>query len=365
MPDQPARGQPEWGQPPGQEPAGQDATGSGWGDVGPAHELWGEGAASGRAPGVGAAGLAIADLLDGAIRAIRENLWPLLVATAVVVTVLTVLDLLVLLPVAGWLLGRPGLAGVALDDRVLDARSAGEAAVLVGVGETGSRVAVLAGTLLVSGVLAPGLTERVPGSPPVPVTARGLLSGALRRIGPLVGSTALVAAGVVLGAALGALPGLLLAMSGGDVAVLLGGLLALAGGFAGFVLALLLWGVRTCLAPQAVALQGSGGRAALGRSMRLVRGRYWRVVGVLALGTVLTWVVQGLVSAPFATLNAVVASAPDVQLSTLLGLSPLQLAITGVGVVVSTTLAFPVLAAVLTALFDALVREAPLEGKRR
>jgi hypothetical protein len=62
-----------------------------------------------------------------------------------------------------------------------------------------------------------------------------------------------------------------------------------------------LWGVWAVAAP-AFALEGVGIRAALGRSVALVRRSFWRVWGIRALGWLLTYVLTQLILLPFAVL---------------------------------------------------------------
>jgi hypothetical protein len=330
-----------------------------WGDVDPDDRLWGSTPNPGGGPLARSSthGLGIADLLDGAFRAVRPALPTLLAATAIVVTALTVVNLLALLAAGSWLAANLPMDGT-LPDALQSSDTAGQAAALAIFAEGASRVLALAGTLLVSGALAPTLSAAALAGPAGPTGLRQLWAGLRPRFGTLAATAAAVAVILVLGSLLGAIPGFLLMSTGGDVGLLLGALLAAAGGFAGFLAVLLLWGVRLSLAPQAVTLEGRALRPALARSADLVRGRYWRVLGALAAATVITWVVQGLVSAPFATLSALVASSPGTDTRAVLGLTPGQLSITGLGVIVSTTVAFPVLAAVLTVLFDDL-RRAP------
>lgn len=323
--------------------------GNAWGEIGPEH-AWSQPASP---PPPEPAHVGLADLLDGAFRLVRQRLLTLLVPTLLAVTVLTVLDVLLLVPVGAWLADASGLGG--LDADTLAARpgrgSAEEAAFLAGVAEVATRVVLLAGTLLVSGLLAPAL---LPGPDADQLGPRGLLRRVRPRLGALVVTTLAVAGVVLLLVVLGALPGLVLMGFGGELPRLVGAVLAGLGGFAGFVVALLWWGVRLSLAPQAVVLEGLGARTALGRSVALVRGRYWRVLGVLAVATVLTWVVQGIVSAPFVTVGALVASSQGDASLAALGLTPWQLAVSGLGAIVSATAAFPLLSAVLTLLFDDL-----------
>jgi hypothetical protein len=68
-----------------------------------------------------------------------------------------------------------------------------------------------------------------------------------------------------------------------------------------------LWGVWAVSVP-ALMVEGTGVRAALRRSRELVRGTFWRVWGIRALGALIVQVVSVFIAAPFAIVGAVVDS---------------------------------------------------------
>jgi hypothetical protein len=301
--------------------------------------------------------------------------------TFVAVALLTLLNVLGLLPVGAWvaslngfreLTSPPVLAGQPGGPTVTST-PADVAAFVAVIAEGATRVLVLTGALLVTGLIAPALVPRVAGRAPVADQthdldddthdARGLWRRVRPRLGTLVLTTLAVAGAVVAPAVVLALPGVVVMTLGGIATLIGAGLVAMGASF-GFVVGLLVWGVRLCLAPQAVVLEGLGARQSLRRSLDLVRGQYWRMLGVLLVVGLLSWVLAGLVSAPFATVGALVAGSGSGEGLASLGLTPVQLGISGVGAVISSTLAIPVFAAVLTLLFTDLRREAALRGPR-
>jgi hypothetical protein len=68
-----------------------------------------------------------------------------------------------------------------------------------------------------------------------------------------------------------------------------------------------LWGVWAVSVP-ALMVEGTTVRAALRRSRHLVRGTFWRVWGIRALGALIVQVVAGIIAVPFAIVGVVVDS---------------------------------------------------------
>ncbi|HEX5532446.1 MAG TPA: hypothetical protein VFX33_01765 [Actinomycetales bacterium] len=319
----------------------------------------------------------LGEILDGAFHAVRGRLRAVLPVTFVAVALLTLLNVLALLPVGAWISGLNGFRELTSPTVLpgepgaptVTSTPADAAALVAVIAEGATRVLVLTGALLVTGLIAPALVPRA--ARPAAIAdqahdpdddthdARRLWRRVRPRLGPLVLTTLAVAGAVVAPAVVLALPGVVV-MTLGGIATLIGGGLVAMGAFVGFVIGLLLWGVRLCLAPQAVVLEGLGARQSLRRSVDLVRGQYGRMLGVLLVVGLLSWVLAGLVSAPFATVGALVAGSGTGDGLASLGLTPVQLAISGVGAIISSTLAIPLFAAVLTLLFTDLRRERDL-----
>jgi hypothetical protein len=70
-------------------------------------------------------------------------------------------------------------------------------------------------------------------------------------------------------------------------------------GFLLFIVGAIWLGIAFTLAPPALFVEGLRGRRALGRSFRLVRGRWWRTCAVISVGFFLAAVVSGIVQAVF------------------------------------------------------------------
>jgi hypothetical protein len=181
---------------------------------------------------------------------------------------------------------------------------ASEVAGLVGGGISGFLVPALVQALAVvvlSGVLILAVSEAVLGRRP---TIGQVWAKARPRILPLIGLSLLTALLTLLGSALLVGPGLaLLAVSGEAAAVAL-----IVGIPLAIVLAALVY-VRLAFAAPALLLENLGVIAAMRRSWRLVRGSWWRVLGVLLLTTIIASIANGLLQTPFSIIGAVIAAA--------------------------------------------------------
>jgi hypothetical protein len=239
--------------------------------------------------------LGVAEILDGAVRLVRGN------ARAV---------LSVSVPFA---VGRAGLAAV-LQYGAIDSPNAATLGVLGSL--------LLAGGLgiVLTGLLAPMFSAALLGS-------RLGAGESLRRVGRK--TWGLVALGVVVTVAEGA----------GIAAFGVGGVW--------------LWGVWAVAAP-ALVLERTGMRAALGRSVRLVRGMFWRTWGIRVLGWVLTTVLGLFVAVPFDALAAYITGSDLLATSGGIAHPGWYVVITAIGGVVSAALLGPISAAVDVLLYTDL-----------
>jgi hypothetical protein len=114
-----------------------------------------------------------------------------------------------------------------------------------------------------------------------------------------------------------------------------------------------LWGVWAVAAP-ALVLERCGLGAALGRSMVLVRGTFWRVWGVRALGWLLTSILSALITAPFQALASYVSHANPFEQSQAVSHPGAYVAILAVGGILSTAILQPVAAAIDVLLYTDL-----------
>jgi hypothetical protein len=115
------------------------------------------------------------------------------------------------------------------------------------------------------------------------------------RLAPLAGVALIIFLGSIVIMVIGVGPGILIAVAGPDAAGV--GLAAL-GGLGGFVVLIWLL-VRFELATPAVMLEKQGVRESFRRSSLLVAGSWWRVFGILALATLLSGIVAGILVVPF------------------------------------------------------------------
>lgn len=239
--------------------------------------------------------LGAAEILDGAVRLVRRNLRAVLTVSvpyAVVATVATAL----------------------LQYGTLSAQ---DAATLSALG--GLLVTACLGTVL-TGLLSPLYAADLLG---VPIGA----AESARRVGPR--GWALLPLGLAI----------VIAEAAGLVALLFGGIW--------------LWGLWAVAAP-AFALERVGIRRALGRSVELARGTFWRVWGLRALGWVLTSVLAELIVLPFQALAGAVSSVDPLHPASSSGSTGLYVTVLAVGQLISVALLAPVSAAVEVLLYTDL-----------
>ncbi|HET7244898.1 MAG TPA: hypothetical protein VFJ07_08680 [Streptosporangiaceae bacterium] len=128
---------------------------------------------------------------------------------------------------------------------------------------------------------------------------------------------------------------------------LIGGLAAL-GAIAALVLTL--WfTVMFRMAAQAVVLEREGPVRALGRSWRLVRGSFWRVLGITLLAGLIVVVTAGVLQIPFSLLAALAGGGSSLLPAT--GGSVAGILISAVGGVVAGAVARPISAGVAVLLY--------------
>jgi hypothetical protein len=121
------------------------------------------------------------------------------------------------------------------------------------------------------------------------------------------------------------------------------------GAVAAIPLATWLW-VRWSLAAPAMLLEGQPLLSALRRSAVVVRGSFWRTLGILVLTGIIVATAAGLVSVPFSLLSGVVAYSSDDPYSSF-GLTLTQLSIANIGTILSGAVVYPFQAAVTALLY--------------
>lgn len=128
--------------------------------------------------------------------------------------------------------------------------------------------------------------------------------------------------------------------------------------FIGFVVAAMWFWVSTSLATPAIALEGMGPVEGLKRSFSLVRGDFWRILGISLLASLLVGVIASMLVIPFAIVAALaggVASGAEPQ-------GPAYVLILQVGTILVTTLTVPFTSAVTALLYiDRRIRQEGLD----
>ncbi|MFD1720081.1 hypothetical protein [Amnibacterium endophyticum] len=127
---------------------------------------------------------------------------------------------------------------------------------------------------------------------------------AWRRVLPLIGVALLL--GVAQVVAIGLLVLLVaLVAQAGDTGPIIAALVGVLGGL-GFIAAYLFIAIKVATVPSAVVLERLGVLAAIRRSWTLLRGSFWRTLGLVALVTVMVGIAAQVVSIPFSIIGGAV-----------------------------------------------------------
>lgn len=283
--------------------------------------------------------LGVMEILDGAIGTIRANPKSTLGLAAVVAALTTAVQIAATVLFLGTQLDE--LGGASGVEPV--SRSQFESLASGGI----SSIAITFVVGFVAGVVLTGMLTAVVGRAVLGRHAdlRSVWQQARPRLPALFGvSLAVLAVTFLLfGIAVGGAVGLGFATSSVAVGVVAGLLLGVPA-----VVAVLWVGVVTVFAGPSVVLERQPVRAALRRSRALVRGSFWRVVGVLVLVHLIAGVIGGILSVPFAVVSTIIRLAMG-EGSTAASVVP-QL-VSGVGSVLSGTITTPFVAAATALLY--------------
>lgn len=298
--EQPA---PQYGQyaPPGQY--GQYGEPGQYGQ--PTAPVWGPGPGMPTQPGiVPLRPLNIGEILDGAFRAIRANPKVMFGLSLIVMAAVAVIDTIIVLTFFDDL---GALLNGSLDPALVSADDALALGLGSGVATLVSVVAAAFGTTVLTGLLILSVSEAVLGRA---IELPALWQRAKGQIWRLIGQTLLI--GVVISASMVVLllVTILLvsaAVANGDnaglvaVAVLLVALAAVV---------LYAWVyVKLALAAPSLMLERVGIVASLGRSWRLTKGQFWRVLGILITAALIVIVANVALAVPVSMLSALFFSA--------------------------------------------------------
>ncbi|MFE0331714.1 glycerophosphoryl diester phosphodiesterase membrane domain-containing protein [Streptomyces sp. NPDC058960] len=349
---------PGWGTRPPTAPGGYAGPGDGWGA--PQQGFGGNGSWGGAwgpppaaRPGViPLRPLGVGEILDGAVSTMRTY-WRTVLGISLTVAVVT--ETVVIL-----------LQGLVLNDttdtNTLNDPSASMTEVSRALGDAllGSAVVmllVLLGTIIATALLTAVTSRAVLGRPVTAAEAWRDARPQLARLGGLTILLPLMGMSIV---AVGTLPGILIVWSGSTAA---GVSLAVLGGLGASVVALWIL-IRFSLASPALMLEKQSIRKAMSRSVKLVRGSWWRVFGIQLLAQLIAGIVASIVVIPFAFLAGVFSGD---GLGSLMGGSTGSpgwafLIVSGLGSVIGRMITFPITAGVTVLLYiDQRIRREALD----
>ncbi|CAM5473561.1 hypothetical protein SALBM135S_02380 [Streptomyces alboniger] len=339
-----------WGGPPPGGPGGPGAPGGRGGGY-PGWGAW-QGPPPAAKPGViPLRPLGVGEILDGAVSTMRAH-WRTVLGISLTVAVLT--EIVVVL-----------LQGLVLNDAA-DTEALNDPSATVGeltraMGDTllssGVVLAItLLGTIVATALLTMVTSRAVLGKP---VTTTEAWRDSRPQLAKLVGLTLLIPLIGTAIVAVGVAPGVLVALAGSSEA---GAGLAVLGGLAATILAV--WVViRFSLASPALMLEKQGVKKSMGRSVKLVRGSWWRVFGIQLLAAIIANIVASIIVIPF-TFIAGALSGDGVTgfLNNTGDLGWTFLIVSGIGSVVGSMLTFPITAGVTVLLYiDQRIRREALD----
>ncbi|MBC9725466.1 glycerophosphoryl diester phosphodiesterase membrane domain-containing protein [Streptomyces sp. TRM68367] len=294
--------------------------------------------------------LGVGEVLDGAVSTMRTY-WRTVLGISLTVAVLT--EIVVVL-----------FQGLVLDNTSTEAlndpsATLGELTRALGDSLLNSGVILLislVGTIVATAMLTTVTSRAVLGKS---VTTREAWRDARPQVMKLFGLICLLLLITAAVVTAGALPGILVAVTGGGD----GGIaLAVLGSLGAGIVALWLM-IRFSLASPALMLEKQGVKKSMSRSVKLVRGSWWRVFGIQLLATIIANVVASIIVIPFAFLAAALSGD---------GISGFLnsggdfgwtfLVISGIGSVIGSTITFPITAGVTVLLYiDQRIRREALD----
>ncbi|WP_460108078.1 DUF7544 domain-containing protein [Streptomyces sp. YKOK-J1] len=297
--------------------------------------------------------LGVGEILDGAVSTMRTY-WRTVLGISLTVAVVTQLGLILL---QGLLLNDNETT-----DTLSDPRSSGsEILRALGTVMAGTSVVVVIsviGSIVATALLTTVTSRAVLGKP---VSAGEAWRDARPQVPGLFGLLlllGLISVGLMLG---GALPGILVLALGGNegagVALLVLGMLA--------ALVVAIWlTVRFSLASPALMLERQGIVKSMSRSAKLVRGSWWRVVGIQSLAGLIANIVSSLVVIPFSLLAGAVGGDGMATFFTAGAQNAgwTFLIISGIGSVIGAMITLPISAGVTVLLYiDQRIRREALD----
>ncbi|MGI5469064.1 DUF7544 domain-containing protein [Streptomyces sp. CA-132043] len=331
---QPGPGGPQWG-------GGQSGWGGAWSPPPPAAK-----------PGViPLRPLGINEILDGAVATMRAH-WRTMMGISLVVAVITQAAATV---VSGVWFQRADSLALGTDpnadlDKVM--REAGGQLAASGI----TWFIAMLGTVIVTALITMVVSRAVLGRP---VSIGEAWRDSRRQLPRLFGLLILLPLLILAIMTVCLVPGIVIAAAGAEPAGLG---LALLGGLAALVLGVWLW-IRYCLAAPALMLEKQGVITSMRRSAKLVRGAWWRVLGIQLLTVLIVVIVEFIVQIPATVIGMLLGgdSAADWMNGTA-GTGWTFLIVVGIGAVISSTVTFPISAGVTALLYmDQRIRREALD----
>ncbi|MFJ8086451.1 glycerophosphoryl diester phosphodiesterase membrane domain-containing protein [Streptomyces sp. NPDC096205] len=295
--------------------------------------------------------LGVGEILDGAVSTMRTY-WRTVLGISLTIAVLTEIVVILL---QGFVLNDTASTDSLSDpDASLEevTRAMGESLLGLALLSLVTLIATVAVTALLTAVTSRAVLGK-------PVTAKEAWRDARPQVLKLLGLLLLlplIATGIF---AVGLLPGALAGLAGSPPAAVTLVFLGLAGAFV-----LVLWlMIRFSLASPALMLEKQSIRKAMSRSVKLVRGSWWRIFGIQLLAVIIANVVAMVIAVPFAVVALLVSD--DGVSNLLTGNAEFgwtYLIISGIGSVIGSMITYPISAGVTVLLYiDQRIRREALD----
>jgi hypothetical protein len=297
--------------------------------------------------------LGVGEILDGAVSTMRTY-WRTVLGISLTVAVVTQVAVILL---QGLVLNDTETTD-ALNDPSASFSEVSRAAGEVMLSSGAVLLISLVGTIIATALLTTVTSRAVLGKSVTTGEAWRDARPQVIKLFGLIVLMGLIAVGVLL---VGALPGIVVAIAGGP-----GGAIAallILGILAGVVVTLWLM-IRFSLASPALMLEKQSITKSLGRSVKLVRGSWWRVFGIQILATIIANIVSSIAVIPFAVGAAFLSGDGFTGFleSTNAHVGWTFLIVSGIGSVIGSMLTFPINAGVTVLLYiDQRIRREALD----
>ncbi|WP_406352700.1 glycerophosphoryl diester phosphodiesterase membrane domain-containing protein [Streptomyces sp. NBC_00658] len=360
---------PGWG---GQHPGGPGGSGGQGGYGGAGYGSWG-----GQGPGYGGPGgpggwggnwggpppaakpgviplrpLGVGEILDGAVSTMRTY-WRTVLGISLTVAVVTQIAVILL---QGFVLDDSATSDT-LNDSTATVSELSSALGTTLASSGAVLLITLLGTIIATALLTTVTSRAVLGKP---VTTSEAWRDARPQLAKLFGLTILLPLIAIVIIGVGTLPGVLIGVTAsGDAGIAV----AVIGGLGAGVVALWLM-IRFSLASPALMLEKQSVFKSMSRSAKLVRGSWWRVLGIQLLATIIANIMASIIVIPFAVIAAALSGdgLSGFFSSDSGSLGWTFLIVSGIGSVIGSMLTFPITAGVTVLLYiDQRIRREALD----